>query len=120
MHRVRAKTAIRGGAVLCVALLCGANLTAQRPAARRGWDTRPPSPQTAHSRLFTQRPAAGPIEHVIVVSVDGMMPQTYLNPDAHGLKVPTLREIVRQGEIGRASCRESVEKAGSCSSRRIQ
>jgi len=97
MHRVRAKTAIRGGAVLCVALLCGANLTAQRPAARRGWDTRPPSPQTAHSRLFTQRPAAGPIEHVIVVSVDGMMPQTYLNPDAHGLKVPTLREIVRQG-----------------------
>ena len=25
------------------------------------------------------------------------MPETYLNPDAHGLKVPTLREIVRQG-----------------------
>src|SRR5437879_12060298 len=87
MHRVRAKTAIRGGAVLCVALLCGANLTAQRPAARRGWDTRPPSPQTAHSRLFTQRPAAGPIEHVIVVSVDGM-------------------------KIGRASCREREENAG--------
>src|SRR2546430_13182836 len=40
MHRVRAKTAIRGGAVLCVALLCGANLTAQRPAARRGWEDR--------------------------------------------------------------------------------
>jgi hypothetical protein len=26
-----------------------------------------------------------------------MMPETYLRPDAHGLKVPTLREIVRQG-----------------------
>jgi len=40
---------------------------------------------------------ADPIEHVIIISVDGMMPATYLHPDAHGLKVPTLREIVRQG-----------------------
>lgn len=41
--------------------------------------------------------AAGSIQHVIIVSVDGMMPETYLNPDAHGLQVPTLREILRQG-----------------------
>lgn len=39
----------------------------------------------------------GPIQHVIVVTVDGMVPDTYLNPDAHGLKVPVLRSIVARG-----------------------
>lgn len=40
---------------------------------------------------------AGRIEHVIVVSVDGMKPQTYTEPGAHNLKVPTLRAIVNSG-----------------------
>jgi len=40
---------------------------------------------------------AGPIRHVILVSVDGLMPTSYLAPDAHGLKVPTFREMVRRG-----------------------
>ncbi|MGA8144110.1 MAG: ectonucleotide pyrophosphatase/phosphodiesterase [Candidatus Acidiferrales bacterium] len=44
-----------------------------------------------------QSPALGSIQHVIVVTIDGMKPQTYTEPDAHGLKVPTLREIVRTG-----------------------
>jgi predicted AlkP superfamily pyrophosphatase or phosphodiesterase len=33
----------------------------------------------------------------MVVSVDGLMPAAYLSPDAHGLRVPTLREMVRNG-----------------------
>jgi predicted AlkP superfamily pyrophosphatase or phosphodiesterase len=37
------------------------------------------------------------IRHVIIISIDGMKPQTYTEPDAHDLKVPTLREIVRDG-----------------------
>jgi predicted AlkP superfamily pyrophosphatase or phosphodiesterase len=37
------------------------------------------------------------IRHVILVSVDGLMPTTYVSPDAHGLKIPTLRELVRGG-----------------------
>jgi predicted AlkP superfamily pyrophosphatase or phosphodiesterase len=37
------------------------------------------------------------VDHVIVVTVDGMTPATYLDPDAHGLQVPTLREITRRG-----------------------
>lgn len=41
--------------------------------------------------------AAGAIRHVLIVSVDGMKPESYTEPDAHGLKVPTLREIVREG-----------------------
>ncbi len=37
------------------------------------------------------------IQHVIVVSVDGMKPQSYTEPDAHNLKIPTLRAIVNSG-----------------------
>jgi len=38
-----------------------------------------------------------PIRRVIIVSVDGLMPASYVAPDAHNLKVPTLREIVKNG-----------------------
>ena len=39
--------------------------------------------------------------HVVVVSIDGMMPDVYLDPDAHGMKVPTLRALVAGGAAGR-------------------
>jgi predicted AlkP superfamily pyrophosphatase or phosphodiesterase len=39
---------------------------------------------------------------VIVVSIDGMKPETYLEPDRLGLKVPTLRSIVARGAHARA------------------
>ena len=42
-------------------------------------------------------PEQGAIRRVIIVSVDGLMPATYASPDAHGLKIPTLREMVRSG-----------------------
>jgi predicted AlkP superfamily pyrophosphatase or phosphodiesterase len=38
---------------------------------------------------------------VVVVSVDGMMPDVYLNPDAHGMAVPNLRALVAGGAAGR-------------------
>jgi len=41
--------------------------------------------------------SAKTIQHVIVISIDGMKPESYTDPDAHGLKIPTLREIVRDG-----------------------
>lgn len=45
--------------------------------------------------------AAGAIRHVIIISVDGLMPAAYTNPDTHGLKVPTLREMVKNGAWSR-------------------
>jgi predicted AlkP superfamily pyrophosphatase or phosphodiesterase len=36
---------------------------------------------------------------VIVVSLDGLMPDTYLHPDAHGLRVPTLRWLMQNGAV---------------------
>jgi predicted AlkP superfamily pyrophosphatase or phosphodiesterase len=43
------------------------------------------------------RIAPGPIQHVMLVSVDGLVPDSYLHPDEHGLRVPTLRRFVAQG-----------------------
>ena len=45
----------------------------------------------------TQASSSKPVQHVIVISIDGMKPESYTEPDAHGLKIPTLREIVRNG-----------------------
>ena len=44
-----------------------------------------------------QSTSAKPVQHVIVISIDGMKPESYTEPDAHGLKIPTLRQIVRDG-----------------------
>jgi predicted AlkP superfamily pyrophosphatase or phosphodiesterase len=41
--------------------------------------------------------ASRPIRHVIIVSVDGLLPQSYTAPDGHGLQVPTLRELAARG-----------------------
>lgn len=49
-----------------------------------------------NATLPSQSPARS-IRHVLIVTVDGMKPETYTEPDARGLKVPTLREMVRNG-----------------------
>ncbi|MGH9776400.1 MAG: alkaline phosphatase family protein [Candidatus Acidiferrales bacterium] len=40
---------------------------------------------------------ASPIHSVIFVTVDGLMPACYTDPAAHGLKLPTLEEMVQHG-----------------------
>lgn len=39
----------------------------------------------------------GPVRHVIVITLDGLMPEAYLHPDAHGLQIPVLRRLVAEG-----------------------
>lgn len=46
--------------------------------------------------------AAAPVRHVVVVSIDGMSPTAYLDPDGAGLEVPNLRRLVREGAAARA------------------
>jgi predicted AlkP superfamily pyrophosphatase or phosphodiesterase len=43
------------------------------------------------------RTPPGPIKHVILVTIDGLLPQSYLQPQAHGLAVPTLRAMKAGG-----------------------
>ena len=54
-----------------------------------------PGGATVGPASFVEPP--GPIRHVILVTVDGLMPEAYLHPDAHGLRVPTLRRMVVEG-----------------------
>lgn len=42
-------------------------------------------------------PTAARRPRAILISVDGLMPEVYTNPDAHRLKVPTLRRLVAEG-----------------------
>jgi predicted AlkP superfamily pyrophosphatase or phosphodiesterase len=44
-------------------------------------------------------PSRGSIRHVILISVDGLMPAAYLAPDDYGLEVPTLREMAARGTV---------------------
>jgi predicted AlkP superfamily pyrophosphatase or phosphodiesterase len=39
--------------------------------------------------------------HVVLVSIDGLMPDYYLKADALGMKIPNLRRLQREGAYGR-------------------
>src|SRR5690606_29351219 len=80
MSRSAADGAIRAFVMVVVAgaLACGG----ARPPAE-------PAPRAAAAR-----PA---VEHVVVISVDGLLPAVYTEPDAHGLAVPTLRRLAAEG-----------------------
>jgi predicted AlkP superfamily pyrophosphatase or phosphodiesterase len=39
----------------------------------------------------------GPVKHVLVVTIDGLVPDAYLHPEAHGLAVPMLKSLVARG-----------------------
>ena len=78
---------------LFLALIAAASIvTAARPhfAARHRFAEKFAQPAQSSS-------SAKPVQHAIVISIDGMKPESYTDPDAHGLKIPTLREIVRDG-----------------------
>lgn len=49
------------------------------------------------SRGVTGQPATAAVRRVVLVTIDGLMPDMYLRPDAHGLRVPTLRRFVAEG-----------------------
>ncbi|MEE8200926.1 MAG: ectonucleotide pyrophosphatase/phosphodiesterase [Candidatus Acidoferrales bacterium] len=53
------------------------------------------------SLLLALPATAGEIEHVVVVSVDGLRPTYYLEPDRYGLKIPTLRRLLAEGAYAR-------------------
>lgn len=54
-------------------------------------------PPTASSTPSQDREPSGQVRHVIVVTIDGLLPEVYTNPAAHGLQVPTLQRLRREG-----------------------
>src|SRR6187402_862784 len=55
------------------------------------------APSSAAAPVPAAATPPGPIRHVIVVTIDGLKPESYLAPDAHGLRVPNLRRLVLDG-----------------------
>lgn len=47
--------------------------------------------------LQAQAQGASPVQHVVLVSIDGLRPEFYLHPRAHGMELPTLRDLMRRG-----------------------
>lgn len=47
--------------------------------------------------LLALSAAAAEVQHVVVVSIDGLRPAYYLHPDTYGLKIPALRRLVAEG-----------------------
>jgi predicted AlkP superfamily pyrophosphatase or phosphodiesterase len=48
-----------------------------------------------------EAPRAHLARRLVIVSIDGLMPDAYLDPDAHGLRVPTMRAMVAGGASAR-------------------
>jgi predicted AlkP superfamily pyrophosphatase or phosphodiesterase len=57
--------------------------------------------------LFARPARAAP---VVLISVDGMLPAYYLEPDKYGLQIPTIRALVKEGAhaVGATSVMPSV------------
>ncbi|MFQ5789614.1 MAG: alkaline phosphatase family protein [Acidobacteriota bacterium] len=52
----------------------------------------------AGATAAASQPAEGAAErHVVVISVDGLRPDFYLNPSAHGVELPNFQELMREG-----------------------
>jgi predicted AlkP superfamily pyrophosphatase or phosphodiesterase len=77
--------------LLCAALFLFAAISAQPQSSNRN------NAAAISAATPTQSSSAKPIQHVLIVTIDGMKPESYTEPDAHGLKVPTLREMVLNG-----------------------
>jgi predicted AlkP superfamily pyrophosphatase or phosphodiesterase len=70
----------------------------------------PGEPPAKAPVVHTRKEPAGPVRHVVLVTIDGLLPDAYVHPDAHGLKIPTLRWLVAHGAAsdGAASVFPSV------------
>ncbi len=56
-----------------------------------------PAPSTVVAPEAAAPQPPGPIRHVIVITLDGLKPESYTAPDAHGLHIPVLRRLVAEG-----------------------
>lgn len=76
---------------------CGAVPAARTDVQSSSLPSAPPSSSTIPAATAANREPAGPIRHVWVVTIDGMLPETYTDPDAHGLQIPMLRHLAKDG-----------------------
>ncbi len=93
---VKKKLLLASLAASCV--LLATQLRGARRPQGEGAAIRPAPQGAGQAAPRKAAPAADTrIRHVIIISVDGMRAPTYTEPDAHGLRVPTLRTLARDG-----------------------
>lgn len=56
-------------------------------------------PEAVNANASPRRDPPGAVHHAIVVTIDGLLPEAYLRPDAHGLRIPTLRRFAAEGAV---------------------
>lgn len=60
------------------------------------------APMSARPEAALARAASVPgRQPVLMISIDGLMPEAVLNADAHGLKIPNLRRLLSEGSYAR-------------------
>ncbi len=89
-------------ALLAIALsACGPNEPSKAPTALASSSQPPTSLASVAPYSSSEPPKELPknaqVHHVILVTLDGLLPESYLHPDAHGLKIPNLRKLVAGG-----------------------
>ncbi|MGC4069859.1 MAG: ectonucleotide pyrophosphatase/phosphodiesterase [Polyangiaceae bacterium] len=92
MSKSRTRLRVSGslGLVLVFGLACAPAAPSRPPTATAS------TPKKPHPTSNAALPAP-PIRRVILVTIDGMMPDTYQYPDELGLSVPTLRWMKEHG-----------------------
>src|SRR5262245_15591851 len=91
----RLDRALRSSLLSC-ALLSGCGQRFQPASTVQG----PPAtctPAPVASATPASDEPTGPIRHVIIVTIDGLLPESYLHPEAHGLQIPNLRRLLSSG-----------------------
>lgn len=59
----------------------------------------PASPSVQPESHGSGERRSGQIRRVLIITIDGLRPDSYLDPDEEGLKIPTLRWIVEHGAV---------------------
>ncbi len=86
------------GCPAIVLLLAGCNSSDPASATGRDKEADNNASPPADPKKGAKRAAAPKsFRRVVLVTIDGMVPQSYLDPDSHGLRVPVLRRFAKEG-----------------------
>lgn len=53
----------------------------------------------ARPKVQSLAPSAPHVHHVLLITVDGLLPDAYLHPEAYSLQIPTIRRLMERGAV---------------------
>lgn len=82
---------------VAAAVTAAAGLSTMASGCAPSTSTTCPATATAKTPSSSRREPPGAVHHAVVVTIDGLLPEAYLRPDAHGLRIPVLRRFAEEG-----------------------